>query len=107
MALLEDIIKKYEKESQQKIAEARALREAQKTEEQKFSQIEILNDQPSEKENSTVVFEDKLMQIYTLLSQVNALLSEIQTNSNILQELARLKKENSELKEKLNRYMLT
>ena len=112
MALITEIIKKYDGEAKERIAEARKLnvdkraaREALFFDPSKEMEPPKLNESTTEPTGQDFAYFDwqnKLVDFYKKLGEVNLLVDQLNNSSGLLKEMERLRQENCELKQKIN-----
>jgi hypothetical protein len=112
MALITEIIKKYDGEAKERIAEARKLtasrnaeREALFFDPSKEMEPPKLNEsttEPTEQDFAYFDWQNKLVDFYKKLGECNLLMDHLNNSSGLLKELERIRQENAELKQKLN-----
>ena len=112
MALITEIIKKYDGEAKERIAEARKLtasrnaeREALFFDPSKEMEPPKLNEsttEPTKQDFAYFDWQNKLVDFYKKLGEATMLLNELNNSSGLLKELERIRQENCELKQKLN-----
>lgn len=106
MALLGEIIKKYEGEAKERIAEAKAMKSASRggldsTIIQPSAGLDLSTKEPTEQDVAYFGWQNRLIDFHKELFRVNQTLLEIQKSSEVVNELVRLRNENSELKQKI------
>ena len=113
MALITEIIKKYECQAKERIAEARQARQESSTSVWSAGPVDIGSNlsgidttvkEPTEQDFAYFDWQNKLVEFYKLVKNANYIVLEMQNNSKILAELDRLRTENIQLKEKLKQY---
>lgn len=106
MTLMNEIIKKYEVQAKERIAEAKAMKGVSSPGESTIIQPTAGPDlsikEPTENDVAYFDWQNRLVDFYKQLFKVNMTLLEIQKNSEMVNEMVRLRNENAQLKEKLH-----
>jgi len=110
--LITEIIKKYDCEAKERIAEARKLQTQKRADREalffdpskEFEQpsLNMSTSEPTEQDFAYFDWQNKLVDFYKKLGEANLLLNELNNSAGLLKELERVRQENSELKQKLN-----
>jgi len=114
MALITEIIKKYDGEAKTRIAEARKLNSQQKSEREALffdpsketPELDITTKEPTERDFAYFDWQNKLVDFYKKLGECSLLLDQMNQSTGLLKEMDRIRKENSELKQKMNENQL-
>ncbi len=110
MALITEIIKKYDGEAKERIAEARKLtadkrvaREALFFDPSKEEPtLDLTTKEPTQQDMAYFDWQNKLVDFYKKLGECNCLMDQLNNSSGMLKEMERIRQENAELKQKLN-----
>lgn len=112
MALITEIIKKYDGEAKERIAEARKLTTQKRTEREALffdpskdmepPQLNLSTSEPTEQDFAYFDWQNKLVDFYKKLGECNCLLDNLTNSAGLLKEMERIRQENTELKHKLN-----
>ena len=112
LALITEIIKKYDCEAKERIAEARKMqaqnradREAlffDPSKEMESPGLDMTTSEPTKQDFAYFDWQNKLVDFYKKLGEATMLLNELNNSSGLLKELERIRQENCELKQKLN-----
>jgi hypothetical protein len=126
MALLNEIIKRYDAEAKQRIAEARAMKNVQAEPDQNSTiwsgkavengdgamvvtrpQLDLSTKDPTPQDMAYFDWHNKMVEFHNDVKKCVFFLSEFSNSTQVLTELERLRSENMELKEKLKQYEKT
>ena len=110
LALITEIIKRYDGEAKERIAEARKLNSTKKAERESLffdpskgePSLDTTTSQPTEQDFAYFDWQNKLVDFYKKLGEVNMLVDQLNNSSGLLKEMERVRKENVDLKQKLN-----
>jgi uncharacterized protein (UPF0335 family) len=112
MALITEIIKKYDGEAKERIAEARKLTAQKRAEretlffdpskEMEPPKLDESTTEPTEQDFAYFDWQNKLVDFYKKLGEVNLLVDQLNNSSGLLKEMERLRQENCGLKQKIN-----
>jgi hypothetical protein len=110
MALITEIIKKYDGEAKERIAEARKLNSSKKAEREALFfdptkeglALDITTKEPTEQDFAYFDWQNKLVDFYKKLGEATMLMDQLSQSSGLLKEMDRIRKENCELKQKMN-----
>ncbi len=110
MALITEIIKKYDGEAKERIAEARKLTANKRAEREALFfdpakeglTLDTTSKEPTEQDFAYFDWQNKLVDFYKKLGEVNLLVDQLNNSSGLLKEMERIRQENCELKQRLN-----
>jgi hypothetical protein len=110
MALITEIIKKYDGEAKERIAEARKMMAQKRAEREAVffdpskeePTLDTTTTEPTEQDFAYFEWQNKLVDFYKKLGEANLLLDQLNNSAGLLKELERIRRENTELKQKLN-----
>jgi site-specific DNA-adenine methylase len=117
MALITEIIKKYDGEAKERIAEARKLTAAKKAERESLffdpskdmetPTLDLNTKEPTGQDFAYFDWQNKLVDFYKKLGEVTMLLDQLNNSTGLLKEMERIRKENCDIKQKMNESQLT
>lgn len=110
MALITEIIKKYDGEAKERIAEARKLTSDKRAAREALffdpsneaPTLDTTTSEPTEQDFAYFDWQNKLVDFYKKLGEVNCMMDQLSNSSGLLKEMERIRQENAELKQKLN-----
>lgn len=116
MALITEIIKKYEVQAKERISDARQSNASADPNTSVWVSapandiggqqpgVDISTKDPTPQDVAYFDWQNKLIEFHKLVKNANFILQEMQNSSQMLSELERLRRENCELKDKLKQY---
>ena len=114
MGMISEVIKRYEHEGNQRIAEARQSKQSKQdiffetgptdVGSSSAPQLDLSRKDPTAQDFAYFDWQNKLIEFHKLVKQANNVLEELNNSRNVLNELERLRADNADLKDKLRAY---